>query len=172
MESTLLLLLALPQNLVQVTTHPWISVFASILIFWGFPCFKCEQFRAGPLQNRTSNLRWAPLLFAAYMITHSSNNGPAPVTCNICSSFAGCSGTDVSLCLAEEGLYICGHAAPVRQLLTRLQVLDLLLESSQINTDSSQFLCHSSFMSVPFSCHFLCWINQNSPSTTIRHTVH
>lgn len=100
-QGTLLLLPALP-CLVQVTTPPWISGFASALIFLEFACLECEQFRAGPLHCCTSNLRWAPRLFAAYMLSHSSNNGPGPVTCDTCSSFASCSGTDVIMFLTQR----------------------------------------------------------------------
>ena len=130
--------------------------FASTLIFLGVACLECYQFRVGPLHRCTSNLRWAPQLFAAYVISHSSNNGPAPVTCDTYSSFASFSDTGQSVPSTEEGLYVCGHTAPVQQLLMRLQALNFLLESSLLNTDSPQFLCHSSFTRVPFSCHFLC----------------
>lgn len=68
----------------------------------GFACLECEQFRAGPLHRRTNNLRWAPWLFAAHVASRSSNNGPAPVTCDTCSSFAGCWDADVSLSLAQR----------------------------------------------------------------------
>lgn len=101
-QGTLLLLSALPRRLVQVTTPPWISVFASALIFWGFACLQCEQFRAGPLHRRTSNLKWAPRLSAAYVLSHSSHNGAAPVTCDTCSSFASCLDTDISPFLAQR----------------------------------------------------------------------
>lgn len=134
---------------------------------------ECEQFRAGPLHCCTSNLRWAPQPFAAYMISHSSNNGPAPVTCNTCSSFASCSDTDLSLFLAQRrdctfvaiqlqyGNY--WHGCKHWISFWSHPCLTLTLPSSCVTAP---------FVRVPFSCHFLCWINQNSPSTTIRHTVH
>lgn len=91
-----LILTALPWHLVEVPTPARISGFVSINLI-GFACLECEQFWAGPLHGCMSSLRWAPQLSASHVISHSSNNSPAPAAWDTRSSFVSCSDTDVSL---------------------------------------------------------------------------
>lgn len=64
------------------------------------------SFSVCPIHGQASaslhNLRRAPQLFAAYVVSQSRSNCPALVTCDTHSSFASCSDTDVSLFLAQR----------------------------------------------------------------------
>lgn len=125
-----------------------ISGFAPIHLF-GFACLGCKQFWAGPLHEQSQ------VGSSAFSITcDKPQQQEQTSSCRLGYLFQ-LRHRRQSVPSTEEGLYICGHTVPV-QLLTWLQAINFLLESTLFNTDSHQFLCHSSFMRMPFSCHFLC----------------
>lgn len=90
------------RRVVYKSVHLPESVFASSLILGGDSSLilECEQFRAGTPHHCTKRSQVASPAFCS--LCHSSNNGPAAMTCNTCTSFASCSDTDVSLFLAQR----------------------------------------------------------------------
>lgn len=134
----------------EISTPARISGFVSIHLS-GFACLECEQFWAEPLQSQVGS--------SAFCITYDNpQQQKQPSSCGLGYLFQLCQVLrhgHQSVPSTEKGLYVCGHLAPV-QLLTWLQAMNFLLESTLLSTDSHQFLYHSSFMRVPFSCHFLC----------------